>query len=148
MWRTTMPLAYHIVYCAYGFWLPNDPRGSWSTFVGSPRLYRLFGPATKVTTPQSLAHRPHDHARRLAAKRELKFPPVVFTGRQAREVALAIGDVAAVKNLAVLACSVMPDHVHLVIAEGRGTPGQIVAGCRSRASRRLHEAGLWSDERP
>jgi hypothetical protein len=28
-------LAYHVVLGAYGFWLPNDPRGSWSDFVGS-----------------------------------------------------------------------------------------------------------------
>jgi REP element-mobilizing transposase RayT len=143
-----MPLAYHIVYCAYGFWLPNDPRGSWSTFVGSRRLFRLFGPATKVATPRSLAHRPHDHARRLAAKRELTNPAVVFNGPQAREVALAIGDVAAAKRLTVLACSVMPEHVHLVIAQGRWTPSQIVAGCRARASRRLHAADLWPPRRP
>jgi len=26
----TLPIiAYHIVFGAYGFWLPNDPRGSW-----------------------------------------------------------------------------------------------------------------------
>ncbi|HEY5314071.1 MAG TPA: hypothetical protein VIK18_16185 [Pirellulales bacterium] len=54
------PIAYHIIFCAYGFWLPNDPRGSWSTFVGSKLLYRKFGPATKVTTRESLAHQPHD----------------------------------------------------------------------------------------
>ncbi len=43
-----MALAYHVIFGTYGFWLPNDPRGSWSTFVGSWELYR-FGKATKVT---------------------------------------------------------------------------------------------------
>ena len=37
---------YHVIVCAYGFWLPNDPRGSWSDFVGKWELVR-FGKATK-----------------------------------------------------------------------------------------------------
>ena len=39
--------AYHAIFGAYGFWLPNDPRGSWTTFVGSWEL-NPFGPATKT----------------------------------------------------------------------------------------------------
>src|SRR4051812_39201122 len=30
-----MIVGYHVIFSAYGFWLPNDPRGSWSDFVGS-----------------------------------------------------------------------------------------------------------------
>jgi len=41
-----MVRAYHVIFCAYGFWLPNDPRGSWSDFVRSWELLR-FGKATK-----------------------------------------------------------------------------------------------------
>ena len=37
-------LAYHLILTAYGFWLPNDPRGSWSDFVRAWEL-RRFGPA-------------------------------------------------------------------------------------------------------
>ena len=28
-------LVAHVIITAYGFWLPNDPRGSWSDFVGA-----------------------------------------------------------------------------------------------------------------
>ena len=45
--------AYHAVFTAYGFWLPNDPRGSWSDFVGSWELFR-FGPATKAKATAQL----------------------------------------------------------------------------------------------
>ena len=55
-------LAYHVVLTCYGFWLPNDPRGSWSQFVRAFELYRVGGPATKVQTDRSLAHVTHDHA--------------------------------------------------------------------------------------
>jgi hypothetical protein len=40
---------YHVIFGAYGFWLPNDPRGSWSEFVGSWELFR-FGAATTTDT--------------------------------------------------------------------------------------------------
>src|SRR5438270_9322580 len=76
---------YHVIFGAYGFWLPNDPRGSWSEFVGSWELFR-FGPATKTDTRRSVAARPHDRAQRLAAKQALKYPPVQFTGLQARAI--------------------------------------------------------------
>jgi REP element-mobilizing transposase RayT len=143
-----MPLAYHIVYSTYGFWLPNDPRGPWSSFVRNKRLYALFGAATKVATHANLARREHDRDRRLGAKRELKRPPVLLNGPQAREAALAIGEVAVAKNVAVLACAVMPDHVHLIVCASRWSPEKIVASCRARASRRLHDAGLRRADRP
>ena len=38
-------LVAHVIITAYGFWLPNDPRGSWSDFVGAWELLR-FGRAT------------------------------------------------------------------------------------------------------
>jgi hypothetical protein len=42
----TMIHAYHVVFGTYGFWLPNDPRGFWSDFVGAWELLP-FGDATK-----------------------------------------------------------------------------------------------------
>ena len=80
-----MILAYHTVFTAYGFWLPNDPRGSWSDFVRSWELHR-FGPATKVTTRASVAGVDHDRTSRRQAKRALKHEPVVLTGIQARAI--------------------------------------------------------------
>ena len=51
-----MVRAYHSTFSAYGFWLPNDSRGSWSDFVRSFELY-LTGAATKTTETKSLARR-------------------------------------------------------------------------------------------
>jgi hypothetical protein len=48
-------LAFHGIITAYGFWLPNDPRGSWSTWVGAWELFQAGGPATKVATTRSVA---------------------------------------------------------------------------------------------
>ncbi len=81
-----MILASHVIFSTYGFWLPNDPRGSWSDFVGNWELTR-FGKATTVTTHRSLARAPHNRADRIAAKQLLNFPPVRFDGMQALAVA-------------------------------------------------------------
>src|SRR5437899_6098149 len=53
-----MVLASHVIFTTYGFWLPNDPRGSWSDFVAAWELFRAGGPATKTTTRRSVAGAP------------------------------------------------------------------------------------------
>ena len=42
--RKPMVIAYHLVWTAYGTWLPNDPRGSGSRAVFTPAIAEL-GPA-------------------------------------------------------------------------------------------------------
>jgi hypothetical protein len=107
--------AYHVIFTAYGFWLPNDPRGSWSDFVRSWELFLAGGPATKVTTRQSLARVPHDRAARLRVKEALRYPPVVFTGRQAQSIGQGFARIVTKSNYRVYACSILPAHVHMVL---------------------------------
>jgi REP element-mobilizing transposase RayT len=109
-----MVLAYHVVFGTYGFWLPNDPRGSWSQFVGSDELFR-FGRATRVQTRASLAQAAHDRGARLAAKQALKYPPVVLTGIQAQSVGRGFGAAVHKCGYAIHACAILPTHVHLVL---------------------------------
>jgi REP element-mobilizing transposase RayT len=135
-------IAYHLILAAYGFWLPNDPRGSWSDFVRSFELYRTAGPATKVNTKASRAQHPHDHAVRLAAKAELKHEPVLFTGKQAREVALGFEDYIVKNERQVLACAIMPDHAHLVIARCDKPIETIAEQLKARATMFLKRADL------
>src|SRR5262249_38674001 len=110
-----MVLGYHVIFSAYGFWLPNDPRGSWSDFVRAWEL-RRFGPATKVETRRSVAGKAHDRTLRRAAKEALHYPPVTFTGPQARAVGVGFASFLARSGVVVWACSILPEHVHLVIA--------------------------------
>jgi REP element-mobilizing transposase RayT len=112
-------LAFHGIFTAYGFWLSNDPRGSWSEFVASWELYRAGGQATKVDTTRSVAARPHDKAMRVAVKQELKHQPVVFTGLQARTVGRGFARAVSRSGHQLLACSILPDHVHVVVVAAR-----------------------------
>src|SRR5437016_3459581 len=79
--RSTMVLGYHAIWGVYGFWLPNDPRGSWSKEVWAPQL-RTFGPARKTTERRSLAQEPHNRSRRRIAKNALIYPAVKFNEQQ------------------------------------------------------------------
>lgn len=62
---------YHVIFGAYGFWLPNDPRGSWSDFVGAWEMAR-FGRSTRGPERQELT--PQQERQRQEAKRALKYP--------------------------------------------------------------------------
>jgi REP element-mobilizing transposase RayT len=136
-----MILAYHSIFSAYGFWLPNDPRGSWSDFVRSWELLR-FGDATKVSTRHSVARAEHDVQARLSAKQALKYPPVVFAGRQARAIGRGFAEAVAEARYVLYACSILPEHVHVVIARHGRKVEQIVGHLKARATQRLKTENL------
>src|SRR5882757_5451494 len=131
-----MVLGSHVIFGAYGFWLPNDPRGSWSDFVGAWELFR-YGRATKTCERRSLASQTHDVAARLAAKKALKRPAVQFSGIPARAVGSGFADYSCRSGLEVLACAILPDHVHWVLARHRLNAGQLVIQLKSAATRHL-----------
>ena len=136
-----MVIASHVIFTAYGFWLPNDPRGSWSDFVRSWELLK-FGPATKTTSRRSLARDEHDIQLRLKAKVALRYPPVRFTGRQALSAARGFAFAIDRSGYRVHACSILPDHVHMVVARDRYGAEQIVRRLKQGATLRLIEDGL------
>ncbi len=136
-----MVLAYHVIFTAYGFWLPNDPRGSWSTFVRSWELLR-FGAATKIETRRSVAGRAHDRDVRDAAQGALRHPPVTFNGKQAIEIIAAFQEAVQKSGYTCYACSILPDHVHMVIARHQYRVEQIVRQLKQSATCRLLRLNL------
>jgi REP element-mobilizing transposase RayT len=136
-----MVLGSHVIIGMYGFWLPNDERGSWSDFVGSWELLQ-FGKATTVNVRQSLAKRPFDWAKREAARAKLKYPPVKLSGIQARAVGRGFAEHAAKAGVVVLACAIMPQHVHLVIARHHLKVEQLANLLKGAATRRLIDEQL------
>jgi REP element-mobilizing transposase RayT len=134
-------LAAHVIFTAYGFWLPNDPRGSWSEWVASWELLK-YGKATKVDHNKSVAHVKHDAQLRRAAKKALKYAPVLFTGLQARAIASGFCRAAHEGNYPIHACSILPDHVHLVVGDHERKFQQITAHLKARASQQLRAERL------
>ena len=137
-----MVLGYHVIFSAYGFWLPNDPRGSWSEFVGAWDLFRTGGKATKTTETHSLAKNPHDRQQRLQTKAALLREPVKFTGIQARAVGRGFGAFVAKSGLKIWACAILPDHVHLVVGRFRYEIEKVVIALKGAATARLIEENI------
>jgi REP element-mobilizing transposase RayT len=137
--------AFHVIFGCYGFWLPNDPRGSWSDVVRSWELAR-FGPATKRLERRDVD--PHEWAAwRDAAQGALKYPPVVLTGLQARAVATGFANGVRKSHCTIWACSILPGHVHLVLGRHRYGVEQIVNLLKGEATKALVAQSLHPQAR-
>jgi REP element-mobilizing transposase RayT len=135
-----MVRGYHAIFGAYGFWLPNDPRGSWSDFVGAWELYR-FGDTTKsVDRKTELSAEEKEMQRR--AKLVLKRKPVQFSGEQALEVGRGFSEAVRKSGFEIWACSILPEHVHVVFARHHFPAEQVVRLIKGEATKRLKKAGL------
>lgn len=125
----------------YGFWLPNDPRGSWSDYVRTWEIY-WYGSATKIDERRSVAHTIHDRNLRAFQKTALRYDPVELTGLQALRVGQGFAKAILESSYRVRACSILPSHVHLVV-DRHDSPAERIAGhLKARATQSLISNGL------
>ncbi len=132
---------YHVIVPVYGFWLPNDPRGSWSDFVRKWELTR-FGETTKSQGRRALDELSAEEiAQREAARRALRYPAVTLTGRQAAAVGRGFATMCQKSSYTIWACSILPEHTHLVIARHTYKVEQMVNLLKGAATRQLVTEG-------
>lgn len=134
-------IAFHLIVSAYGFWLPNDPRGSWSDFVGSWELLK-FGPATKVNDDRNYAKDPHDVALRRAAKQALKYRAVRLNDDQREAIAAGFGVACEEGKYTCRACCIGYDHAHVVLEQHDRQITVIAGHLKARSTRSLTERGV------
>ena len=133
---------YHIVLPHYGFWLPNDPRGSWSEFVASWEIAR-FGETTRHLEQRTLAMLSADEvALREAARQTFLYPPIALSGDQALSIANGFKAQATKSDYAIWACSILPEHTHPVIARHCYKAEQIANLLKGAATHRLIADGI------
>lgn len=108
-----MVVGYHLVWTAYGWWLPNDPRGSSSHEIRVERIAELgeLHQGRKAVQPSSPELRLFFENARLALKHEL----LCFSPKATMLIADAFAAGIAQRNYTCYACAIMPDHVHLLI---------------------------------
>lgn len=129
---------YHVIWGTYGFWLPNDPQGSWSDFINSWELLR-FGRAKKQIVRDSFDDKSLSNWKS-SVREKLKYPSVTLSGIQALEVARGLSGFIRRSHLTVWAMSILPDHLHLVLGRHRY---KIEIACnllKGAATRRLVES--------
>src|SRR5262245_57831374 len=112
-------IGYHLIWTAYGWWLPNDPRGSGSSTVATDALRELgelHRGRKQVQPPGQDVRRFYEQAAAL-----LKHPLLTFVEAERAIIAEAFGDVIERERYTCYACAVMPDHVHILIRKHRDT---------------------------
>lgn len=145
-----MVIAHHLIWTAYGTWLPNDLRGSGSRVVISRKLAAL-GDAhwgrKRVQPRRSDIREFYERAEPM-----LSHPVSRLDAAQREVVAAAIGETIRRVPYTCWACAIMPDHVHLVIRKHRDKAETMIErfqdATRSGLNRkRLAPAGhpVWTD---
>jgi REP element-mobilizing transposase RayT len=126
-----MPLliAHHLIWTAYGAWLPNDPRGSGSTQIRNPVLQDLGEPhlGRKPIQPASSDIRAFYDA----AVDRLAQPPRLFNEEERSLLASVFATVIATFKYTCYAAAIMPDHVHLLIRKHKHRAEEMILNLRS-----------------
>jgi REP element-mobilizing transposase RayT len=139
-------IAYHLIWTAYGCWLPNDPRGSGSKSIHCDILAELgalhYG-RKKVQPAGGVVRAFYQEAAGL-----LKHPLLHFDAAARQEIAAAFA--AEIENQAYTCygCAIMPDHVHLLIRKHKHQAEEMM-DCLKEVSRwRVGMREAWRDDHP
>jgi REP-associated tyrosine transposase len=135
-------IAYHLIWTAYGWWLPNDPRGSGSRTVRSDVIAELgelhFG-RKKVQLAGRFVREFYGEA----ADR-LKHSLQTFDQAARETIAAAFADVIQRERYTCYACTVMPDHVHILIRKHKHCAEEMIEALKIESRLRLSARGLRS----
>jgi REP element-mobilizing transposase RayT len=141
-----MVIAYHLIWTAYGWWLPNDPRGSMSRFIASDVIAELgtLHHGRKRMQPLSRIIREfYEHA-----AGALKFPLLTFSQLQINAIANAFAEEFIRQRYTCYACAIMPDHIHLVIRKHKHLAEQMIENLQQASRDRLLESNLVPNGHP
>ena len=141
-----MIIAHHLIWTAYGWWLPNDPRGSTSRSIRNDVIAELgeLHHGRKKLQPASDEIRAfYERAGQALQHRLMTFEP---------EEISTIGDsfAQAVRDhrYTCWACAIMPDHVHVLIRKHKHKAEEMVTNLQEASRLRLRESGLRPVEHP
>src|SRR5258708_3902457 len=115
--RSIMVIGHHLIWTVYGYWLPNDPRGSTSHEIRVARIAELgeihYG--RKRIQPSSKELRQFQQEANAVLKHEL----LTFTAEDMLLVGSSLGQTIREHGYTCYACAVMLDHVHMLIRKHR-----------------------------
>lgn len=141
-----MVIAHHLIWTAYGWWLPNDPRGSTSRAVASARIAPLgeLHHGQRPVQPPSRVIREFYHR----AAEALKHPLLRFSPDDFPAVAEALAEALERFQYTCYACAIMPDHVHLLIRKHRDRAETMIDNIQQTSRERLIADGLRGPAHP
>jgi hypothetical protein len=130
----------------YGWWLPNDPRGSMSREIRNDivgELGELHLGRKRVQPSRREIRAFYEQAAGV-----LKHPLFEFSIGELPTVAEAIGIAIQERDYTCYACAIMPDHVHLVIRKHRDLAEEMIENVQTLSRKRLIEVGIRTPDHP
>ena len=141
-----MVIAHHLIWMAYGRWLPNDPRGSMSKTIASDLIAELgelhYG-RKKIQPASRDIQEFYECAREV-----LKFPLMTFSAEEIEILAAAFADVIRRCQYTCYACAIMPDHVHAVVRKHRDYAEDMIAHFQNASRQKLLAASTRPSDHP
>jgi REP element-mobilizing transposase RayT len=147
-----MGAGYHLIWTVYGYWLPNDPRGSTSLEIRVETVKRLgdihYGRKLVQPSPGELRQF-FKQARDVLAHEVLTFDDddIALVGN-------VLGQQIGERGYTCYACAVMPDHVHVLIWRHRDKAEKMIEYFQEATRAALVEAlrrgprhPVWADGR-
>lgn len=141
-----MVIAHHLMWTLYGWWLPNDPRGSTSHSIRSDALKDLggFHYGRKRIQPAGRVIRVfYQQAEQILQHDLLTFSPNDF-----QTVARAFSKAIPRCGYTCYALAIMPDHVHLIIRKHRDRAEAMIEQLQELTRDALIEADMRHPEHP
>ena len=139
-------IAHHLIFTAYGWWLPNDPRGSNSKTIRNDVITALgeihFG--RKRVQPASGVIREFYRE----ADKRLGHELLTFRADDVSAIASAFDEVMKEQRYTCWACAIMPDHVHLLIRKHKHLAEEMIANFQDHSRLRLRADDLRVNNHP
>ncbi|MBI1831897.1 MAG: hypothetical protein HYR84_10655 [Planctomycetes bacterium] len=141
-----MIAGYHLIWTAYGTWLPNDPRGSSSHEIRSPILEELgeLHLGRKKIQPCSKVIRKFY----AEAKPKLKHEILRFDDEDIALIAESFADTIRVRRYTCYACAIMADHVHMLIRKHRDLAEDMIGYFQDDSWKKLVESQRRPGDHP
>jgi len=139
-------IAHHVIWTAYGWWFPNDPRGSMSRTIRSDPIADLgeIHHGRKRVQPASADLRAfYQHA-----QEALVHPLLEFAATERQVIADSFAGAITLHRYTCTACAIMPDHVHILIRKHRDRPEEMIVRLQEASARVLRERKLRPANHP
>ncbi len=141
-----MVAGYHLIWTAYGWWLPNDPRGSTSREIRCAAvagLGELHYGRRRVQPAGRVLREFHE-----AARSVLKHALLALSDAETHAVADAFAAVIRQRSYTCYACAIMPDHVHVLIRKHRDQAETMIGHLQDASRTEVRQAGLREPDHP
>jgi hypothetical protein len=141
-----MVIAHHLIWTAYGYWLPNDPRGSMSKMIACDVIAELGELHYGRKNVQPSNREVQEFHR--AARSVLKHPLLDFSISDFAIIADALAEAIREHKYTCYACAIMPEHVHILIRKHKHLAEDMLDNCQQSSRLRLCIVGLRPDDHP